>query len=53
MLKEMFAETIQEMPEAELDTELGYPKNGSKPNGAENRRNGHTGKKVRSGFGRV
>ena len=31
MLKEMFAETLQEMLEAELDTELGYPKNGSSP----------------------
>ena len=33
MLKEMFAETLQEMLEAELDTELGYPKNGSSPEG--------------------
>ena len=28
MLKEMFVDTLQEMLEAELDTELGYPKMG-------------------------
>ena len=44
MLKEMFAETLQEMLEGELDTELGYPKNGSTPAGGGNRRNGHTKK---------
>lgn len=51
MLKEMFAETLQEMLEAELDTELGYPKNGSSPEGGSNRRNGHTKKNVRSQYG--
>lgn len=50
MLKEMFAEPLQEMLEAELDTELGYPKNGAKPEKASNRRNGHTNKKVRSSY---
>lgn len=45
MLKEMFSETIQEMLEAEPDTELGYPKNGDKPEGSANRRNGHSSKK--------
>jgi hypothetical protein len=29
MLEEMFTDTLQEMQEAELDTEPGYPKNGS------------------------
>lgn len=53
MLKEMFAETLQEMLEAELDTELGYPKNGSKPEGGGNRRNGHTKKWVRSQYGEL
>ena len=53
MLKEMFADTLQEMLEAELDTELGYPKNGSKPEDRKNRRNGHGSKKVRSNFGEV
>lgn len=53
MLKEMFSETLQEMLEAELDTELGYPKNSAKFEEAGNRRNGHTSKKVRSSFGEL
>jgi len=52
-LKEMFADVLQEALEAELDTELGYPKNGSLPEGKTNRRNGHTTKTVRSGHGEV
>ena len=47
----MFSETIQEMLEAELDTELGYPQNGDKPEDSGNRRNGHSSKKVRSEYG--
>ena len=53
MLKEMFSDTLQEMLEAELDTELGYPKNGTIPEGSGNRRNGHGKKKVRSTFGEI
>ena len=53
MLKEMFADTLQEMLEAELDTELGYPKNGSNPETGSNRRNGHTKKSVRSEYGEL
>ena len=53
MLKEMFADTLQEMLEAELDTELGYPKNGSLPEGGSNRRNGHSKKTVRSQYGEL
>ena len=53
MLKDMFGETLQEMLEAELDTELGYPKNGNKPDGNTNRRNGHSSKKVRSSYGEL
>lgn len=53
MLKEMFADTLQEMLEGELDTELGYPKNGSSPEGGGNRRNGHTKKTVRSEYGEL
>lgn len=53
MLKDMFGETLQEMLEAELDTELGYPKNGSIPEGSANRRNGHGSKKVRSSYGEL
>jgi transposase-like protein len=53
MLKDMFGETLQEMLEAELDTELGYPKNGQVPEGSANRRNGHGSKKVRSSYGEL
>lgn len=45
-LKDMFADVLQEALEAELETELGYPKNGSIPRGKSNRRNGHTKKTV-------
>ena len=53
MLKEMFADVLQEALEAELETELGYPKNGSVPDGGSNRRNGHTKKSVRSTRGEI
>jgi len=52
-LKDMFSDVIQEVLEAELDTELGYPKNGNLPDGTTNRRNGHTTKKVRSTHGEI
>lgn len=53
MLKDLFSETLQEILEAELDTELGYAKNQSLPEGSDNRRNGHTKKQVRSGYGEL
>lgn len=53
MLKEMYADTLQEMLEAELDTELGYPKNGRGAEASGNRRNGHTKKNVRSEYGEL
>ena len=52
-LKDMFGELLQEALEAELDTELGYPKNGSGADGNTNRRNGHTKKSVRSERGEI
>jgi len=52
-LKEMFGGLLQEALEAELDTELEYPKNGSVPEGKTNRRNGHTKKTVRSNQGEI
>jgi transposase-like protein len=52
-LKDMFGGLLQEALEAELDTELGYPKNGQKPEPAANRRNGHTKKTVRSEHGEI
>jgi len=52
-LKDMFGGLLQEALEAELDTELEYPKNGSIPEGKSNRRNGHTKKTVRSERGEI
>jgi len=52
-LKDMFGGLLQEALEAELDTELEYPKNGSIPEGKTNRRNGHTKKSVRSTQGEI
>ena len=52
-LKDMFGGLLQEALEAELDTELGYSKNGQKPDGESNRRNGHSKKKVRSERGEL
>ena len=52
-LKDMFGELLQEALEAELDTELGYPKNGSGLDDKTNRRNGHTRKTVRSDRGEL
>jgi hypothetical protein len=50
-LKDLFGGLLQEVLEAELDTELGYEKNGISPEGSINRRNGHTKKSVRSDRG--
>jgi transposase-like protein len=41
------------MLEAELDTELGYDKGEKAGKSAENRRNGHTSKSVRSEYGEI
>lgn len=51
MLKDLFSETLQEMMEAELDTTLGFEKNGTAPKGSSNRRNGHTKKTITSEYG--
>lgn len=51
MLKNMFAETLQEMLEAELDEELGYTKYDYKSKQTTNSRNGHSKKKVTSDQG--
>lgn len=53
-LKEMFAETLQEMLEAELlDDSLGYTKNDAKNKNTTNRRNGPSNKSVRSEYGEI
>ena len=53
MLKDLFAETIQEMLEAELDEHLGYDRYDNQNKNTTNSRNGHRNKNVRSDFGQV
>jgi len=52
-LKELFADTIQEMLEAELDDELGYSKYDYKNKNTTNSRNGHSKKTVLSDLGEM
>lgn len=52
-LKELFAETLQSMLEAELDTELGYEKHDVKRKRTTNSRNGKTKKTVTSEYGEL
>ena len=46
MLKDLFASTVQEMLEAEMDTHLGYAKHDVKNKEITNSRNGHSAKKT-------
>ncbi|WP_028559649.1 IS256 family transposase, partial [Paenibacillus pinihumi] len=50
-LKDLFAETIQEMLEAELDTHLGYEKHDVKNKQTTNSRNGKSKKTIASEYG--
>jgi len=50
-LKELFAETLQEMLEAEMDTHLGYEKHEVKAKMTPNSRNGKSKKNVVSEYG--
>jgi transposase-like protein len=52
-LKDLFKDTLQEMLEAELDDSLGYAKGEAQNKATENRRNGHSKKRVRSEYGDV
>jgi transposase-like protein len=52
-LKELFAETLQSMLEAELDMELGYEKHDVKNKTTSNSRNGKTKKTVISEYGEI
>lgn len=52
-LKDLFAETIQEMLEAEIETSLGYAKHDMKNKRTTNSRNGYSKKTVRSEYGDV
>lgn len=52
-LRDMFADTLQEMLEAELSQTLGYDKHDDANKNTGNRRNGHSEKTVRSEYGDV
>ncbi|WP_206922180.1 IS256 family transposase, partial [Alicyclobacillus suci] len=52
-LKEVFASTMQEMLEAELETHLGYAKHAVKDKMTDNSRNGHSHKSITSEYGEV
>lgn len=49
-LKDLFAETIQEMLEAEMDTHLGYEKRDAKQKTTTNHRNGKSKKTIVSEY---
>ena len=53
MLKDMFAETMEDMLKAELETELGYKKHSQSPKDNTNRRNGSYPKTVQSSLGEI
>src|SRR6185503_5742862 len=50
-LKDLFAETLQEMLEAELDTHLGYEKHDVRNKQTANSRNGKSKKTITSEYG--
>jgi len=50
-MRDLFAETMEEMVKAELDEHLGYDKSDQGPKETTNRRNGTTAKKVRAHAG--
>lgn len=52
-LKDLFAETIQEMLEGEIESSLGYAKHDMKSKRTTNSRNGYSKKTVRSEYGEV
>lgn len=52
-LKEVFASTMQEMLEAEMETHLGYAKHAVKDKTTDNSRNGHSHKSITSEYGEV
>ena len=53
MLKDLFAETVQEILEAELDEHLGYDRYDNQNKNTTNSRNGYRSKNVKSDFGQI
>ena len=52
-LRDLFASTMQEMLEAELEAELGYAKHDTKNKTTDNSRNGYSRKTLTSEYGEV
>ena len=52
-VRDLFASTMQEILEAELETELGYAKHKAKNKVTDNSRNGHSRKTLTSEYGEV
>ena len=50
-LKRLFASTIEQMLESEIEEHLGYEKNSSEGNNSGNSRNGYGTKTIRSDYG--
>ena len=50
-LKRLFAGSIEQMPEAEMDEHLGYDKNSNLGNNSGNSRNGYNRKTIISDYG--
>ena len=53
LAKELIGNMVTYMMEKELESKLGYPKNGRSENSVENRRNGYNEKTVRSSSGDI
>ena len=53
ILKDLFADTMEDMLKAELDKELGYSKNSQQPKETSNRRNGSYPKTVKSNISEI
>ncbi|MFC0469084.1 IS256 family transposase [Halalkalibacter kiskunsagensis] len=51
MMKNLFKDTIQEVFEAEIDTQLGYKKHSSEGDNTGNSRNGYSQKTIKTKFG--
>lgn len=52
-LREIFKDLIQEMLEAEIETQLGYCKNDSENKATDNSRNGYSSKTIKSEYGQM
>jgi putative transposase len=52
-IKDIFGPTFEAMLQGEMDAHLGYESNDHGPKNTDNRRNGYTGKSVKSSYGEI